>query len=233
MFTKSSQRGNALFLILIAVALFAALSFAITRSSRTGGAPISEEKMSISWAKLQSRISMYRGAITRMTLTGTDITMITAYDPSVGSPSFSSTSIYHPDGGGVPFDGNFLTYDEGGGLSSGTGGSGIFWIGSGIEIVNVGTSEAGTGNGNDIVAILYVRQALCQYINKKIGYGSGIPVISGIFGGFIDLPSGVNMGELEVLGTGGLAGSSMLDGRTELCVSDGTDTFYFAIIAER
>lgn len=174
---------------------------------------------------------MYRGAITRMTLAGTDISEISAYSPWAGSPAFDAKSIYHPDGGGVPYDDNFLTLDEGGdGTQSG---SGQFWIGSAIEIVNVGTSEAGTGNGNDIVAILYVRQALCQYINKKIGYGSGIPVISGIFGGFIDLPSGVNMGELEVLGTGGLAGSSMLDGRTELCVSDGTDTFYFAIIAER
>src|SRR3990167_1477515 len=230
MFTKSSQRGNALFIILIAVALFAALSFAITRSSRTGGAPISEEKMSISWAKLQSRISMYRGAITRMTLAGTDISVMTAYDPSVGSPSFSSTSIYHPDGGGVPFDGNFLTFDEGGGDSS--SGSGMFSIGSGIEIVNVGTSESGTGNGNDILAILLVRPALCEYINKKIGYGSSIPIIPGIFGSFIDIPYGATNPESEILGTGGLAGSSVLDGRTELCVSDGTYNMFYAVIAE-
>lgn len=56
---RRSERGNILFMILIAVALFAALSYAVTSSSRGGSKGIGEERARL----LASRIVQYGTSI--------------------------------------------------------------------------------------------------------------------------------------------------------------------------
>lgn len=64
------ENGNALFLILIAVALFAALSYAIT-NSRRGGGNIDRETATLNAASLVQMTTLLRSAADRMVLFGT------------------------------------------------------------------------------------------------------------------------------------------------------------------
>ena len=63
---RKSESGNVLFLILIAVALFAALSYAVTQSSRSGSSDASSEKSLVSSSVLTEYPAGVRTAIMRM-----------------------------------------------------------------------------------------------------------------------------------------------------------------------
>ncbi len=66
----SNNKGNALFLILIAVALFAALSYAVTKSSK-GSGTIDKEKAIIEAAQIMEYSAYLESTYTRMVLLGT------------------------------------------------------------------------------------------------------------------------------------------------------------------
>ena len=65
----NSQSGNVLFLILIAVALFAALSYAVTSSSRNGEGSASKETAKANASALLSHLSALRFSINRLRVT--------------------------------------------------------------------------------------------------------------------------------------------------------------------
>lgn len=55
---RTSERGNILFLILLAVVLFAALSYAVTQSMRGGGKDASPEKLELTYSKIQNVLAL-------------------------------------------------------------------------------------------------------------------------------------------------------------------------------
>lgn len=75
MYTQASMslrksNGNILFLILIAVALFAALSFAVTQSTRSGWGNAERDKIKMQISKLENFQSAVRTSLTRMKISG-------------------------------------------------------------------------------------------------------------------------------------------------------------------
>lgn len=66
----ANQNGNALFLILIAVVLFAALSVALMRSGNVGGNSVSNENMKIEYSRLQNIAASAAGNFHRLHIHG-------------------------------------------------------------------------------------------------------------------------------------------------------------------
>jgi hypothetical protein len=157
---KSSDSGNVLFMILIAVALFATLSYAISSSTRSGNGDVSKENNKLLQSGLQNYIAGLKGTIDRMVAGGISLEEIDFCTPTYCSPSNSNKSPFDQNGGG------YLTYRN----STDVGSMG-FILSNQLE--NVGTT--GGAEGNDVLVTFLVSQSFCQYIN---GNGS-IPNITG------------------------------------------------------
>lgn len=211
---RIKEKGNALFLILIAVILFAALSYAITQSNRSGGNPSRETNLIASTTVTQYP-SAIRTAITRMLLRGSSIADLDFMLPSDAAFNTAPVTdkVFHPNGGGAVFqnvDPNTVTLDA----SNDPEGDWTFLKNK--VVTNIGTS---TG---DVVAVLTnVREGICQRINEQITGDIAIPA-----SGLSDAQAIANAAN-PFTGTG-------ITGQPFLCVStsDGNNVYYH-VLAEQ
>ncbi len=169
------QSGNALFLILIAVALFAALSYAITQSGR-GGGTISREQSVISASQITQYPASLRMVATRMVLTGTAPTAV-SFDDTAG------TGVFAADGGGAIYQ----TPPANIGAAScdyavlGTYADNCWGfkslsahVDNGFLVENIGTNEGITGR--EAIAYLHdISKSVCQQIDKGLTGSTDIP----------------------------------------------------------
>jgi len=91
------ENGNALFLILIAVALFAALSYAVTQSGR-GSGDVDKERAVIDAAQITQYAAHVHSTVQRMVLTGAN-----SAELLFGSMDTGSNAVFAPEGGGAVF----------------------------------------------------------------------------------------------------------------------------------
>lgn len=100
-FAEHKSNGNVLFLILIAVALFAALSYAVTSSTRTGEGTAGTETSTLNSAQVIQECSNLRQQVTRFIFNGvsdSQIQMNIGADPTVPCRT-GSQCLFSPDGG--------------------------------------------------------------------------------------------------------------------------------------
>ncbi len=192
------QSGNALFLILIAVALFAALSYAVTQSGRGGGS-IDREQAAIDASLIANHIAQVRTAVQRLSVLSCNDNQIT-FENSVyrgggagpfgsglmappGTNSFSPASeichVYEPEGGGLtPII-----------LDIADDGSGTDWSQNGHPwfqaeaIPGVGSTEP------DLIMVMpHISDEVCLAYNTSLGLGS-----APLGGGAVGSPTEVDL----------------------------------------
>jgi len=164
------EDGNVLFLILIAVALFAALSYAVTSSTRSSGGDASSETNLISSAQIVQYPSAVGTAIVRMVISGINIDEIRFNRPAeFAELDTTSIGVFHPSGGAqtyIPAPADMMV--------AATQGQWVF--NAELEVPDIGVAGAG---GNDIIAYLIgIKQSICSKINSEYGLGASIPVLN-------------------------------------------------------
>lgn len=249
---RQGESGNVLFLILIAVALFAALSYAVTQSTRSGSNDASREQTLITSAQLTQYPAGVRTSILRMVIGGvspdelffnppSDFGNGLDIDDTDGDTSDEARAVFHPVGGGAPYQ---VAPPE---LTTGNQ---EHWIFTGdYEIDRIGSGTASNADGNDLIAILpNVNRAVCRRLNEELGIiggtdadGDGIPD-----GGITTLPDATNNmtvansgfgAEVDIIGAGtGAAFSGQpfgcIDGN-DADASSSSPYFYYHVLIER
>lgn len=243
--THQTESGNVLFLILIAVALFAALSYAVTQSSRSGGGDAGKETNLVASAQLTQYPAGVRTSIIRMVVSdNVDVTTLRFNPPSdfaagCATATTQALCVFHPNGGGAIFDQAPPDMME-------DGNPGPWTFNGDFEIVNIGTSDAADGDGNEIIAFLPgIKKAVCEKINSELGMAN-VPVITTTVAGVDDttagylrmMDDGVGVSSTQiVLGTGGAAGSNIadFDGQPYGCFRNTAagDYVYYHVLVER
>ncbi|MEM8833359.1 MAG: hypothetical protein AAGB32_02345 [Pseudomonadota bacterium] len=156
------ESGNVLFLILIAVALFAALSYAVTQSTRSGGGSADRETSLLNSASLTQYPASLRTSLIRMILNGAAATELEFNPPAdFGTLSLDSLGVFHPNGGGGVYQRAPAEVMQG--STQGTWHFNGEWT-----IPDIGLNDAGPGN--DIIAFLPgVSLSVCESINDRVG----------------------------------------------------------------
>ena len=158
---RQSEKGNVLFLILIAVALFAALSYVVTQSTRSGGGSTEREKNILSSAQMTQYPTALRTSIIRMVLGGVSIENVYFNAPGDQSGISTSQLVFHPQGGGATYQ------DAPADLSAGGNNSLEWTFNAQFEVPGIGID--GTG-GNDVIAFLPgVSDGVCRQVNEELG----------------------------------------------------------------
>lgn len=234
-----SQKGNILFLILLAVVLFAALSYAVTQSMRGGGGNAGSETNLVNSAVLSQYPVGLRAAILRMIVDGTDVTTLNFDPPSVFTTMTSgeqALNVFHPDGGGASF--GFIPSDAL--LTPSSTARWVFTRNFGIELIGTTATTSGDA-GKDIIALAPgLSSSICQAINDELGIDS-IPEVSTTLPLTIGTSTMQQVEEFAYSQTSTVAEiadtGSVIDAQPFLCVdadaTGGTNYTYYHVLVER
>lgn len=229
----NSQNGNALFLILIAVALFAALSYAITNSGR-GSANVNRERADIIASNLLQSIALMQNQFQRLNIIGGYDQVLfndlganasgTCYSGKTPTTPCNTIGLFSPESGLALPD----RPDE---TKSAAFGSNI-WSWQSRAVV-IDTSEVGTTTPDTIIFLYHLTKEICEAINRKFIGSSDI-------GAFSNTPSAAGYAHQYLTESGTFTTLNFIttanagltiehEGCTEASIEPGTYSAFFII----
>lgn len=208
-FYRSSESGNIFLYVLIAIVLFASLTFILSRGQNSG------DKTILDQANLQNtlqRLTTYVGDVSQswvqMKDTGSDLDKLDLTLPTDGTFNTAPTihKIFHPDGGGVLYN----SMDDS-----------LFYANTttpvGWKFVLVNADFSPTSATDFLMTYVNISKKLCAKINLSIRNNATIPTTT------------VNFTNTFVAGSAPLTEANCSDCKTypSLCIEDGSGTYAF------
>lgn len=172
---NQNERGNALIYVLIAIVLFAALSFTLSRQTDTSETSFMDSsEVEILANRLINYSAQTESVINQMTFGGTIVANLDFTRPgetgfNAGTAAGNINKVYHPQGGG-------LNAGEFPAKVAGTA-SGV--VDPGWYLGRFNNIEWTATTADDVLLTAFnIREDICAKINQKITGSSAIPTIS-------------------------------------------------------
>lgn len=226
---RRGESGNVLFIILIAVALLASLSYAVTQSTRGGTDAFTKERNALMSDEIISYGNTLANAVGQLRLRGCSTNQISfennisALYANGSAPSDNTCHVFHPEGGGMTYQ---LTDPK----AITDGGTGIYFDGS-MEIEDIGRTCGAAACSDLTFYVRDLKQGTCIQLNNKLSVTnpSDIPPVDNDVD--FDPFTGAYTYDLTL---GDTVTSATIAGRKSACVqesSGSTYTFYRVLIA--
>ncbi len=231
MSARCGERGNAMVYLLIAIALLAALSFAVAHGGRSSVSALTDEKARLIASDVIAFADIVEKSVSQLRLRGTAVQNLRFAQGSLpvadyGTPGASAENeVFHSEGGGILYKPPTPEVTT-------TGTENVQFLNSN-EIKGVGTDCAADGCADLIMVIPAVREQICRFINDLAGVDNpgGAPPTdtdmdeSGKFQGAF--------GYAETIGDE--AGGAVLASKMEGCFQETADSeyVYFKVLVPR
>lgn len=218
---NSGEKGNALIYVLIAIVLFAALSFILSkRTDNNSTSTIDSSKTELYADQIIAFASQAKTVIDQMMFTGTTIDTLDFTLPSQAGFETAPNvhKVFHPAGGGLSMANIPAEIQNEVSANPPAG----WYIGAFNNV------EWTKGTGTDVILTAYqISKGVCESLNKKITGNTAIPAISGTLKDFLIETAGNTDFEIS--------DCAACEGYASLCVSNSPPTIYsyYNIVAAR
>lgn len=177
------QSGSAFFIILIAIAMFGALSYALMRDSRTNSGQLTDQQARLAAQEIISYGDAIATAVQKLKLRGCSNEQI-SFDGHNGTSKLKDGTPYVYTHGSTPADGSCAVFNPNGGavnpslLSTGYADPNLvltnimhpqsFYV-SAMRVMGIGSDDAGTAGSDLVLRVGRLQKNVCLRLNDLLG----------------------------------------------------------------